>query len=155
MNSKMISRWFLLLLLLTCSVACSDDEEDSGNPFVGRWEIVSIEDENTATDYTGNIKIICFYPEGRISYTYTYYSDGDENRSEMSDSIFDLSYSYTDKELLVYHDYEKRTDTFSYSFSNHNKTLRVSCIKIGHGTILYFIPITDPLNGKTLVLKKI
>ena len=40
-----------MLLWLGMFIACSSDEGNTDNPFVGLWEIIGIEDEGVLSDY--------------------------------------------------------------------------------------------------------
>lgn len=145
---------FGLLLLLGILSACSSDKD---NPFVGKWQMVSIGDGDIIKDYPDNNNIISFYTDGRYAFTpYYVYVDGVVNEiHDSSESLYKMNYTFTEQELYINYEYDHRTDTYSFTFSDDYQILWVTKTKRGHGTIDYIWEPDDPFIGKTLLLKRI
>lgn len=133
--------YFVICLFLLAETACSSD--NNGNPFIGQWQIVGIEEEDGITDYLYGNQIVNFSLNGLYS-------------TESSKSVQKIIYSFNEQELYLYYDFEKRTDIYSYSFSDDGMTLRIMRTKRGVSTtIMYVVDSPDLLTGKMQVLKRI
>lgn len=145
-----------MLLWLGMFSACSSDDDNTDNPFVGLWKIVGIEDEGVLLDYNNENQTVNFYLDGRFAFTpYIVSNDGVNDTYESSDYLFKMSYSKTEQELYIYRDFDHRTDIYNYSFSNNYKTLRVIKTKSEGGSNDYLVAPPDPLKGRTLLLKRV
>lgn len=145
-----------MLLWLGMFIACSSDEGNTDNPFVGLWEIIGIEDEGVLSDYNNENQTVIFYSDGRFAYTPYIVSYGGVNDTyDSSELLFKMSYSKTEQELYIYNNSDHRTDIYNYSFSNNYKTLRVIKTKSEGGSNDYLVAPPDSLKGKTLLLKRV
>lgn len=127
-----------LLLSVGLFSACSSD--DDGNPFIGKWKLMMIEDGDSITICSGDNKIIAFYFSG--------YLEGFEQKA---------TYNYDDQ--FLYYNFSIGSKlTFNYSF-DENHILRIKLIKINDAENykFFFAPSDDPLSpqiGKTQVFRR-
>ncbi len=148
---------FTFLFLLTMDSVITSCSSDDDNPFIGRWEIVGIEEEKGITDYPYGNQTVSFYSNGIYAYTPNVVEYAGDSLFSWKSSGFvrKIKYSFNEQELYLYYDFEDKTDTYSYSFSDDNMTLRIICTKRGVGAIGCSSVLPDLLIGKTQVLKRL
>ena len=160
----------LLLLLGLFSLSfigssCDSDDDDNqvlyeNCPFVGRWYISSIEDEEgNVSDYPNENRIVIFHANGRIEFTpfILHGPHGEVYKYESSDECYgEITYHYNEQELIAEYGRSYKTiDTYTYSFSDNNKELKLKRTNRVWDGIDFLVEPEDPLRGKTVVLKAI
>ena len=136
----------LCALLVQGMTSCSSDDDDD-SPFLGKWQLVSIEaasydesgftDDMTITDCRSENKFITFLSNGRMDFE------------------LKTKYSYNDQFLYYYYPSTHGTNTYEYSFGDDNNTLRLKLKKVDSGDIRYIYDSAYDLLGKTQVYKKV
>ena len=140
----MKSRFLFLVALfsLMAVISCSDDDDDS--PFLGKWQLMSIEavsynedgsTDTTITDCRSENKFITFLSNGRMDFEVK------------------TKYSYNDHYMFYYYPSTHATDTYEYSFGNGNNTLKLKLKKKDTGDIIYIMD--SSLYGKTQVYRRV
>ena len=143
----MKSRLLFLLLGLFPFIAltsCSDDDDDNNsvvvsddNPFVGKWQLMSVFDENGKTDCSNDSIFKTFLSDGRIG------------------SLQNATYRYVRPILFIYFPAYDGQDTYLYSFEGKKK-LMLKLLDINEGSREAVAP--DPKYeklGKTDVYKRV
>ena len=129
---------FVGLLSLMSLTSCSDDDD---NPFVGKWQFVSIEDMETikmkAPELIDNLyKPLIFYSNGRTGYGKT-------------------KYSYDDRFLYFYMPSYNGTETYEYSFADDNNTLILTLKRIDSGDLDFVFQSSYLLLAKKSVYTRV
>ena len=121
----MKSRLLILLLGLFPFMAltsCSDDDDNNSvvvsddNPFVGKWQLMSVFDENGKTDCSNDSIFKTFLSDGRIG------------------SLQNATYRYVRPILFIYFPAYDGQDTYLYSFEGKNK-LMLKLLDINEGSL--------------------
>ena len=166
---KRIKLQLLLLLglfsLSFIGTSCNSDDDDNqvlyeNCPFVGRWYISSIEDEEgNMSDYPNENRIVIFHANGRIEFTpFMVNVPGLVHKYESSDEYYDeMTYRYNDHHLVVeYTEFGIMpiTEIYTYSFSDNNKLLRLKRTnRAWEGIEIVIASELDPVGDNTVVLK--
>ena len=126
----LLSLFSSLMLLISC-----DNEE---NYFVGKWQLMSIEDGVSITDCSNENQIRTFYYDGGL--------DGFEQKA-----------TYVFNEQNLYYRFSSGfVHTYNYYFSDNNQTLSIVLTKISNeGDIMIISPKGYQMIGKTQIYKKI
>ena len=112
MKTKLLLLFVGIFSLMTLT-SCSDDEDN--NPFVGKWHMVSCEENGVVKDQRNNPSCRTFLSNGHIK----------------SNSNYTVTYCYDDQYLYVHYNGPKTYEVvYSYSFSDKNNTLKVKYVKI-------------------------
>lgn len=123
-----------ILLSFLILVGCNNDD----NPFLGKWQVVSIIDGEVITDCSNENRIRAFSLDGRLG--------GFEQK---------VTYSFNEQNLF-YRFNSGIIHTYIYSFSDDNQTLRIELVHIkNEGDIMYFHLPDFQMIGKTQVYKRI
>jgi len=127
------------LLSLTMLTSCSEDEDN--NPFVGKWQLVNIEDGEIVID-PGTVKVnqfIYFQKNGNLKY-----GDGK------------ATYRYDGQNLVFHFSSYNGSKNYSYSFSDDNNTLILILIKQDMGNLMIDTGVSSlSLVGKIQIFKRI
>ena len=138
---------FVGLLSLMSLTSCSDNDD---NPFVGKWQFVSIEDIESLQ--MGSPKYADYLIENFKNSPLTFRSNG---RLTYGDNKG--SYSYNDQHVyFLYSAYDTRI-TYEYYFSDDNNTLYLKMMKMENNRD-DFISVSDHsylLLGKTQVYTRV
>lgn len=177
--SKLLS-FLVWIILANCLMGCCTDSNENENienpdylneiekgdtidrssPFLGKWTLVSIEDGETILPYTGDNATVCFKESGGYAYT-PYVTKDIEGKVtgtyESSESIMNMKYSFTEKELFIHLVDGGIKYVHNYSFSEDNKILRIVLTKAElEGDVCYILPPSPgPMLGKMQMFKKI
>lgn len=140
---------FVGLLSLMSLTSCSDNDDD--NPFVGKWQFVSIEDIESLQ--MGSPKYADYLIENFKNSPLTFRSNG---RLTYGDSK--ASYCYNDQHVyFLYSAFYDTRETYEYSFSDDNNTLYLKMMKMENNRD-DFISVSDHsylLLGKTQVYTRV
>ena len=141
----MKSRLLFLLLGLFPFIAltsCSDDDDNNSvvvsddNPFVGKWQLMSVFDENGKTDCSNDSIFKTFLSDGRIG------------------SLQNATYCYVRPILFIYFPAYDGQDTYLYSFEGKKK-LMLKLLDINSGSLDFVHNPRLKKLGKTDVYKRV